>query len=273
MTTINRSFFAFPLELLAFGDNFRSRLYHAVSYAVVSLAERLRDTVPLPQLQAAALAVPETDRPVHLQDAGSLRYALAVARWQLQVIKGSAKEDKKQYSDFWNFHYDWVERHGKSPIVQLANDFVWDCINGRLSYRELSVLAAVYSAIGAKRYPVRITRRTIQHRSLGYKTPAVMKAELHNRTDGAGPLSIDQIGRTLDKLHERNLFARARANARQTYYSLTLRQNELEAALLRSKTYSRAFHATRRTRDATLMARIAEAGRSFSGLTPQTPCR
>jgi DNA-binding MarR family transcriptional regulator len=94
---------------------------------------------------------------------------------------------------------------------------------------------------------------------LGYKSKAVMKSELASRTDGATPLSIWQIGRTVDSIAERHFFTRARKNRRQTFYSLTLRQDQLEAALMDDLQWSHGYHNRRRQRDEEFMARIQEA--------------
>ena len=117
------------------------------------------------------------------------------------------------------------------------------------------------SCIGAKSYPVRITRARIQCRALGYKSPAIMQAEIAIRTDGAAPLSLRQINYTLDALHERQFFARARANERQTFYSNRMSQGELETQLITGKSYSADFHQRRRQHDAEFMARLKQSRR------------
>ena len=134
-------------------------------------------------------------------------------------------------------------------------------VGGAVPFREFAVLCAIYSCIGAKAYPVRITRDRIRCRALGYKAPAIMQAEIARRTDGATALSLRQINYTLDALHERKFFARARANERQTFYSHRMGQDELETRLITGKDYSAAFHQRRREHNAEFMARLKQSRR------------
>lgn len=107
----------------------------------------------------------------------------------------------------------------------------------------------------------------IQSRQLGYKSFKIMKMELSARADGLQPLSLRQIGYTVDALHERGFFSRARANERQTYYSNRFTQKEMEERLFKSKTFSKSFQQTRRDNDRLLMERIKVSNRGGSAIT------
>jgi len=208
--------------------------------------------------KAEAEEVPVEDRPADFRQV-NWRRAVVAARARLHVVRGSISAGEQRYNELQRLHENHIRQHGNTPTVRLGNTLVWDCIKGRLPYRELSILAAIYSVIGAKRYPVRITRDRIRYRALGYKSAAVMEVELPTRTDGLQPLSIFQIGRTVNELHQRGFFSRARANARQTFYSLTLNQEQLEKALFDAKVYGWDFHKRRQNRNSDLMAKIKAA--------------
>lgn len=256
----NARYFQFPLEFLAFGSQIESRLRHVVDWCLVERGREIGRSRNTSALQDLVTEYPREKWPDGAYPTIKQHLEIVAAMQMLAVQGGAIKSVIQQWDEAESFHREFVSRHGPSPIVRLNTLFVWEVINGAgLNARELFVLAAVYSVIGAKRYPVRITRDQIRRRALGYKSKAVMDAELPKRTDGTAPLSIYQVGRTLDALHERHFFSRARANERQTFYSLTLRQNALEDALVDSKCWSSRFHATRRQRDTGLMARIAAA--------------
>lgn len=84
---------------------------------------------------------------------------------------------------------------------------------------------------------------------LGYKSSSIMAQELANRADGLKPLTFRQVNYVLDRLHERRFFARARANERQTFYSIRLPQDQLENRLVESKSYLESFHEQRMKRE------------------------
>lgn len=149
--------------------------------------------------------------------------------------------------------------HGKHAYVAMREDFVWEQIKkSGLSWREFSVLAAVYSFIG-KRKCAYITRSVIQHRALGYKTAAMMQAEMPSRKDGDTAMTIRQINYTLDRLHERKLFARVRKDPWHTFYSNRLDDGELETKLLGRATYKDDFHGDRKQRNSDFMQRVKAA--------------
>jgi hypothetical protein len=94
---------------------------------------------------------------------------------------------------------------------------------------------------------------------LGYKSEAVFTDEIGTRKDGAKPLSLSQINRTLDKLHERKFFSRVRKDPWHTCYSTQLDQDQLEKALLGSVEYEEGFHQRRITRDSAFMEKMKQA--------------
>jgi hypothetical protein len=121
----------------------------------------------------------------------------------------------------WN-QYDDIRhllqsKHGRDVEVRVLSGLVFEVRDKKgMSYREFAIFCAILSKIGDKKHGVRIIREQIQQRMLGYKSKPVMQSELGSRTDGATPMTVRQIGYTVDKLHERRFFARARANERQT---------------------------------------------------------
>jgi hypothetical protein len=155
------------------------------------------------------------------------------------------------------FKDSYEKLHGTDVQVRLRTDFVFEARDKTgMTYRELAVLSAIYSSIGAKPYPVRITRDAIIRRALGYKSATVMAAEFGRRSDDAKPLTYRQITYTANHLHQRRLFARARPNERQTYYSNRLTQDQIEKQIFERKTAGARFENQRKKRNRDLMDRI-----------------
>jgi hypothetical protein len=183
---------------------------------------------------------------------------------EIGICAGSIEAALGRWRKLSDFRNQFQAQYGRDAEVRIRKDLAFEVRDNRgLSYREFAILCAVLSLVGAKEYPVRITRKQIQCRMLGYKSPPVMAAEIAKRTDGTKPFTLRQINYTLDRLHERHFFARARPNERQTFYSTRLQQGQLEVALINGKTYSQGFHESRRQHDADLIATIKQCRASI----------
>lgn len=258
VSNAGEKYLQFPLCALAFFDDERDRLRHIISFGVVEAGHSMLKKLD-PELQnqkAKELApVPPED---YLMN-NSEHVAAMVGAKAIGIIGPSVACLLDEWYRLTCFRDAFQKRNGRDVGVRVAVPFVLEAWEQKgITWRELAILCAVYSVIGAKDYPVRITRKTIQCRMLGYKSPSVMQVELGQRTDGALPLSCRQINYVLDKLHERKFFSRARANERQTFYSHRLSQNQLETKLVERKSYSAAFHKRRIQGDSRLMQRIKQ---------------
>jgi len=261
MSDTGEKYFQFPLCALAFGANEVERLNHIIPFGCAdaggTMLNRLRPEIRTMKADELATA---SGTPADYRKTKFDHVAFALGARELNVrFSGQIAHPLKQSETLLTFKTQFEAKHGRDVEARIATRLVFEVRDkAGMSYRELAVLCAIYSCIGAKSYPVRITRERIQCRMLGYKSPAIMQAELANRTDGAKPLSLRQINYTLDALHERQFFARARANERQTFYSHRMSQDELEARLITGKSYSETFHNQRRQRDAELMRKIKQ---------------
>jgi hypothetical protein len=252
------TYLQFPLCALAFGNDERERLEHIISYGLIEAGFSLLRKMP-PAIRQQKLAS-YRQTPSDYDSRKDAHQAAILGFDAIGVSCLSIKSTIARWNALRAFLNEFEGRYGRDAEVRLRKDLVFECRDKQgISYRELTLLAALYSIIGRKAYPVRVTRTRLRCRMMGYKSFAVMDVELPKRTDGIKPISLRQIGYTLDALHERRFFARARANARQTFYSNRLAQVELEAALFKSKTYADTFHQQRQKRDAALMQRIKAA--------------
>jgi len=253
------TYFQFPLCLLAYGKD-EVRLEHIISWCLVEAGRDFCGKMSRESQDEIMKQTPSHNIPEGMRRGELAHRHVVVGANKLSVTAGDVGAILNQYVACSNFVKAFTDKHGTQPSVRIRSDFLWDVREKRgMSYREFSMLCGLYSVVGAKDFPVRITREQIRRRMLGYKSEAVLKAELGNRTDGAMPLSVRQIGCTRDELHKRGFFACTRPNKRQTYYSIRMNQEQLAARLESGKSYAEDFHARRKARDAALMARIKAA--------------
>lgn len=134
-----------------------------------------------------------------------------------------------------------MARFGNSPTVRVSTALVFEARdNAGISERELRLYCALLSCVGAKDYPVKVTRRVLAMRAQGLHTNVMVKE--HPK---AVLLTPRQVNYTLDRLHERKMFARCRANERETFYSTRMTAEQLTAAVIAKKTYRAKFKAER----------------------------
>lgn len=145
------------------------------------------------------------------------------------------------------------------------------------TYREFSVLCAIYSAIGVKELAI-VARGRIRRCALGYRSAAIMASELPKRTDQAEPLTERQLRDTIDRLHRNKFFARSTVARRITYYSIRLGPEALRKKILERRTYPSFFRATQSAADQALtdainQRRLEPAKPVASGLSSPQPNR
>jgi hypothetical protein len=175
----------------------------------------------------------------------------------------------ERYEEFCRFVADFEARHGRDARVRIKKNWLFATRDYQgISYREFTVLSAIFSAIGDKQL-VNVTRPRITRCALGYRTAAIMQVEMSRRRDDAVPLTERQLRDTIAALHENKFFARATVARRITYYSIRLGGEELRKAILTKRTHGDFFHASESALDATLTAKIREQRRQVSKAQPK----
>ncbi len=261
MSDIGEKYFQFPLCALSYGKDPYQRFNYIVDYGCYTAGLKMLNRIPPEFRHQKAEEFVRSFSGYRKNKTEDVAFALGAQQLNINYGSNSNIADiLERVRVLLDFKRRFEQVHKPDVEVRIATQLVFEVRDKKgMTYREFSVLAALYSRIGAKKYPVRVTRDCIQCRALGYKSPVIMATELPNRMDGAKPLSLHQINYTLDALHERKFFARARANKRQTYYSHRMPQEQLEQALISSKTYSQQFHQKRRQRDSELIEKISQA--------------
>jgi hypothetical protein len=121
--------------------------------------------------------------------------------------------------------------YGPGPLVFISTELFWECRDrDEPTYREFTTLCGINSIIGFKKTPVLIRRGMVIARQLGFKTPAVMEAEL-KKNPALKPLTTQQLRNTLDHLEARDLLRRCQATRTCVYFSTTMPDEELRAAV------------------------------------------
>jgi hypothetical protein len=238
---VNGKFFTFPLCVLAMPLDEKDILQHICSHALERAGggngaeqiddQRIREYLIDHENQAGGYNQSERHKQV-------IRGAI-ITNVTIGWIKGTI-DRCDAVNNFVAVH---ERKHGTDPLVFIAAELFWSCHNDQdFSFREFSTACAVNSVIGFKKTPVIIRRAMIIARQLGYKTPAVMAAELviPRRHDFDNPplpkskrrqsLSVQQLRDTLDNLERRDLFRRCQTSRRTVYFSTILDRTELLAA-------------------------------------------
>ena len=191
MTQRRTGYFQFPLCLLAFRSNYKDRLQHIVSYCLCEQAQRINRAYTSPPGGTA------------LEEAAKF----------LHVCVSSPDATIDRWKAATRFIRQWQGRYGRDASVRIATALLWEAHNNTgLTYREFSILCAINSVIGNKRFaPRRITEPSIRVRAAGFKSWKVANRELaRDELRKAELLTAHQVRYTLESLHQRKLFARAR---------------------------------------------------------------
>ena len=267
------TYFQFPLCALAICETEKERLEHIISFgfieAGIAMYKKLDAEI---RKQKAEQFSNNSGTPNDYKRNNDHHVAAMIGANEIGNTVGSLVYSMQRWTELSEFRNQFHTRHGNDVLVRIKKGLVFEARdNEGISYRELSILCAVYSCIGANEKPVRITKATIQGRMLGYKSAKVMTAEIKSRKDTAQPLTPRQIGYTLDSLDERKFFARARPNERQTYFSHRLTKEELNDALFNRKTAKARFHATRKASNNSLMERIKSEREKLARMVAKKP--
>ncbi len=166
-------------------------------------------------------------RPDHIK----LLWATSTLNVEITTIYGQLKSQKARA--------ERIEiRQGGKTLVRVRTDILWDAIkNTSWTWRDFSILCAVYAGIGAKR-AANITYEQIGYMALGFTSKKDYQAIRNNLIESGGwdnvidkkmrrPLTIKQVRGTLDDLESRRLFVSATPNQRHRWYSHCMTLQEL----------------------------------------------
>jgi hypothetical protein len=266
---VENPYFQFPRCALAFSKTPTERLDAIISYGMVEAGSRLFQQLSADRQQEFINAqrrlgtLPEGFKTQIWWHRAAVYGAHAIG-----ITFGNFAGTLQRHQTLGSFIATHVSRHGRDPFVRIKRRWVFDTRDGHgISYREFAVLCAIYSAIGDKELAI-VTQNRIRRCALGFRTAAIMEAELANRTDGAMPLTARQLRDTIARLHRNKFFARCTVARRITYYSIRLDDDALRAKVLERRTYPEMFRAMQAAKDHMLTAAIAQRRRKSAQLSP-----
>jgi hypothetical protein len=243
-----------------------------MDYALVEAGSRLWSKLSPNEQQGFLLKLKgQTNRPIGLDFKRATHIHALYGAATIGVTYHTIANLIEAHGRFSNFRADFQSRHGCDSLVRLKKDWLFDARDNRgLTYREFAVLCAIYSAIGNKDLAI-ITRNRIRRCALGYRSAAIMEADLPRRADGARPLSERELRDTIGRLHRNKFFARCTVARRITYYSIRLDSEALRKKVLERRTYPGFFRASQAAQDQALTVAIKNQHRESVQKAPGTP--
>jgi len=277
-------YFQFPIYLLAHVSGATERLADVISYCILEIGKAEVSKITPEEAKQRASATRQEYLPQGFELSDMIHLRIVAGQLLLKVRGGNCGSIWRSWSLLTNFVANMTEQFGFSPLVRIRAAFILETIKNKgMSLRELSVLCAVYSIIGSKKYPVRITRDRIRACALGFKSASLLfdkdgilhetgKMRLDEWTSGAQPLTVDKLRWTLDSLEGRGLFVRASPNKRQTYFSHRMTGAQIRAKLKISKSRANFRRISARAADKILQKEIQATNNSIKPIQTGGPC-
>lgn len=239
---MKRSFFHFPLALLAAGKDEVAKLDLIIAWSTIHAGYHVEEKMGGEENAINQLEMRDLPEGFLMDDWGHRAWALG------KRVLGYSFTSPLRCIELYHKASAFLSRFGKSPTVRVMADVIIDACKGKFSFREFSVLCAVYAIIGNKRYAL-VRRDRVRAGAMGYSSAKDLfdqegkltdggKLRLASREDQAQPLTLDQCRYTLDKLHNRKFLSRIQPvdKGRQVFYSRSLNHDQLiEELLLREE--------------------------------------
>ncbi|HZQ45919.1 MAG TPA: hypothetical protein VFC07_02810 [Verrucomicrobiae bacterium] len=266
-------YFQVPLCAFAFGASHKERFEAIIAFGIMQAGEKRWNSLDAQKRQEYLAAVKKAGRlPLDYDKTKPGHIHAVVGADVTNVRLSSISALPAQHGELSQFKHSFASRHGPDPLVRLKSTLVFEARDGNgVTPRELAVLAAIFSVVGKKQGPVLITQNRIRRRALGYKTQAVLDAELSGRKDGTKPLTDWQLRSTLERLHIRKFFARVTYGCRQTYYSHRMKDDQLRSMVTERKTFPFASKLLARINDKTMTDAIRNQRAIAAGKPPPKP--
>ncbi len=228
-----------------------------MAYSIIEHGKRTSRDMSIRELQNAAADIAPENKPIGIRRNEREHLEYAFGQKNLGITKGHAPTACQNHTDASGYVRSYTAKHGRDAVCRLRDDLLFKARDGGMKWRDFSTLAAVYSIIGGKPFPVLLYRSQIRARQLGFKSAAIMESVIADRPDLGPPLTEKQIRYTLDSLECAGWFARVQGSKRKVYFSNRLTREQMIEGLEKSaKAQGRAkLH---RRQDAGIMARLQE---------------
>lgn len=267
------TYFQIPLCALAYGRSDKERLEAIICFGLVEAGQKRWMLLAGPQRQALLNTLMQAGKiPIDFRRHEERHVFALLGADILKITLPSVSYALVIHDELVAFRDSFERRYGKDPLVRLKTELVFEARNGTgITPRELSVLAAIFSIVGKKQAPVRITQARVRHRALGYKTQAVCEKEISRRRDCAKPLTEWQLRSLIECLHTRKFFARTTFGRRLTFYSHRMTDAQLRNAVIEMKTFRCSNRLLARHDDAAMTDAIRNYRAATLGKPPPAP--
>ena len=212
-------YFQFPLCALAYEGDIRTRLNAIIDYALIEAGAKLFQKLTVGQRQEFINTQRREGKLPHNFDASNWDYnAVLYGASILRVnYHGNYDSALRWHKSLSKFIRSFEGEHGRDALVRIKQAWLFKTRDGKgITYREFSVLCAIFSALGDKKMVI-VTRHRVVRCALGYRKRLILDSELSRRKDKASPLTERQVRDTIDRLHRNKFFARATVSRRFTY--------------------------------------------------------
>src|ERR1017187_539367 len=158
------TYFQFPLCALAICETEKERLEHIISFgfieAGIAMYKKLDAEI---RKQKAEQFSNSSGTPNDYKRNNDHHVAAMIGANEIGVIPYNLAYSMQRWTGSSEFRNQFQTKHGNDVLVRIKKGLVFEARDDEgISYRELSILCAVYSCIGAAEKPVRITKATIQ---------------------------------------------------------------------------------------------------------------
>lgn len=263
----SRKFFVFPLQLIYPLEDYRKTLNRIISYCMQSVGRKLEES--LDEMVINDIILPCAEMPDDYDEEKESQRHVVIGGDRLGVRYSSVLKILSEAKEADTIISTAERVNGDSALAFIGAQLLWDCLAGRLSYREFTVICAVNSVLGKDGKPRLVRRSLLLARAAGFKTPDQYGKGCTPHFKARLQLTVDELRWTLEKLEKRDLFARVQASPRRVYFSKGPREKLLEyvIALVKKQTVNKI--AKRRSEEHELMrnARL-EAGKQEPGNCP-----
>src|SRR6266498_4680250 len=143
---MSNPYFQFPLCLLAFGTDPLHRLNHVIDWCLVEVGTRLASGIQVCELQWKIGDPRGFSERADWQSGEHLIVLLAMQA--LQIFGGDLPDILERAAAVEDYCEKLRCVHGEWPTVRIKADHVFNALDGAMTYREFSVLAAISCALG-----------------------------------------------------------------------------------------------------------------------------
>lgn len=231
-------YYQFPVSALSYGINRDNRWNHVLFYACLHYGrEAVKKTLPSvveSEVEAFIARNPGVSRDRRIHDQTAILFALA--RFKLNVTRKYAQDFIKQA--------EMVALHCAAhpfPTVRIRADLWWKTFtpgndDSPLSFREFSVLCAVYAIIGDRAY-VKASVGYIRRVAAGIpnRTAFSVAENAVDQNPNVTILSTRQVRTTLDALEANRFFAKFTYNRGECFYTHHMNRSQLSGLIEKRK--------------------------------------